>query len=84
MIDDVLGDEDLALLVVLRAAEVPVRVGAANVDHGVDEVDVAPGERQQFALPHPRLERQLEQHAVGGAPRRERGEQSRQLVVLGK
>jgi len=31
-IDDVLCDEDLALLVVLRAPQVAVRVGAANVD----------------------------------------------------
>lgn len=40
-IDDLLRDEYLALLVILRGSEISVRVGAADVDHGRHEVDVA-------------------------------------------
>jgi hypothetical protein len=39
---------------------------------GVDKVDVAPGEGEQFSLSHPGLEREFEQHPVRGTPRRER------------
>ena len=63
-VDQVRGEVDVAALVVLRRRQMPVRVGAADADHGLDEVDVAPGERRQLTETHPGLERRLEQQPV--------------------
>jgi hypothetical protein len=48
-IDNVFCDEDLAFLVVFRAAKIAVRVSATHVDHRMDKVDVALGERKKVS-----------------------------------
>ncbi len=63
-VGDVLGQMNLALLVVLRCRTMPVGDGVADVDDAAEELDVRPGEREQLPLAHPGLERRQEERPV--------------------
>jgi hypothetical protein len=78
---DHIGDEvDVSSFTVLRRADGAPRVTPTDSYHSVSEIDLAPPERQQFPLPHPRLQR----HKAKGSIRlfAEVAEEPRQLVVL--
>jgi hypothetical protein len=52
-VDDVLGQVQVAALVVLRRTDVAVRDATADVDHRVGGVEAAPLEREQLASVSP-------------------------------
>src|SRR4051812_9852739 len=56
--DEIGREVDVATLVVLRGCSDSAGVAVADTDRSGSEVDVSPGEREQFALAHSGLQRE--------------------------
>ncbi len=77
--DEVGGEVDVAAFVVLGRAQVTVGDRAPHPGDRLGEVDVRPGEGEQLALSHTRLQSELEQDHRDS--RRELGEEAGQFLV---
>jgi hypothetical protein len=78
--DDVRDKIDISPFAILRRANDSAGVARPNANHCFFEVDIAPPQRKQFALPHARFERKKEQGP--GRLARKMCEEPRKLMIF--